>query len=203
LVYVENVVNFEIKGRHKDYCGIFGFPNASFCCHYGLAYGSKEHYPLPFGYGSTSNYIIGDRGGLIDIQGEGVVVSPGIFQHQKVLEDGDYIEELAQIVKEQRWVLLEVSIEDLFYVRQVRRSIKSFLKKQSSTEQRESEILYISTNKMDVYSSVSNHQKKVLVSMSKYKFRRFQKFRSHSGLEHNNDAAIQFDDLKALYPLSR
>ncbi len=70
-----------ITGKHHDYCGLFGMPEATMIVkNSGLEYGSDAPYRLTLTQGSSSNRLMGNDGAIIEIQGSALVARPSILR---------------------------------------------------------------------------------------------------------------------------
>lgn len=90
-----------ISGNHLDLCGIFGMPVGSMSVVDGeLEYGSKTPYELsPLKY-SSSNRLIGDKGVVIDITGDALIVNPPLLKSQRIFMQKTRVEQLTILLNE-------------------------------------------------------------------------------------------------------
>lgn len=66
-----------IRGKHHDYCGLFGMPEATMIVkNGGLEYGSDTPFRLTLTQISSSNRLVGNEGAIVDIQGEALIIHP-------------------------------------------------------------------------------------------------------------------------------
>lgn len=73
-----------IQGKHHDYCGLFGAPQASMLIkNGGLEYGGEEPYALSSQQYSSSNRIIGNHNAIVEITGTALIISPLILYYAR------------------------------------------------------------------------------------------------------------------------
>lgn len=76
LEFVRNKI-VHIRGKHHDYCGFFGMPEATMIVkNGGLEYGDDAPYPLTLTQCSSSNRLIGHQGAIVEITGDALVAHP-------------------------------------------------------------------------------------------------------------------------------
>ncbi len=73
-----------IAGKHHDYCGFFGMPEATMSVkNGGLEYGGEEPYILSSSNFSVSNRLIGNQGAIVEIKGDALIVNPPMLMAQR------------------------------------------------------------------------------------------------------------------------
>jgi thiamine pyrophosphokinase len=73
-----------IAGKHHDYCGLFGMPEAVMLVkNAGLGYGGEKPYVLSSSSFSVSNRLIGDDGAIVEITGDALIVNPPMLMAQR------------------------------------------------------------------------------------------------------------------------
>lgn len=66
-----------IRGKHHDYCGLFGAPHATMSVkNGGLEYGGEESFILSSQQYSSSNRIVGNHNAIVEITGTALIISP-------------------------------------------------------------------------------------------------------------------------------
>lgn len=79
LEFVRNKTVY-IQGKHHEYCGFFGMPEAIMTVkNGGLEYGSDAPYHLTLTQCSSSNRLVGGDGAIVEIQGDALVACPSLI----------------------------------------------------------------------------------------------------------------------------
>jgi thiamine pyrophosphokinase len=100
LQYVSNTTVC-MQGKHHDYCGIFGMPNATMSVKKGkLEYGDVTPYELSFIQHSSSNRIIGDEDAYVEIEGDALIVHPPFFSAQRTFFNKSRPEQLLALLQD-------------------------------------------------------------------------------------------------------
>lgn len=99
-----------IQGRHNDYCGLFGMPDAKMSVkNSGLAYGNETLYSLSFAQFSSSNRLTGDNGAIVEIQGEALIIHPPMLNAQRLFSEMTREKQLLSLLKDEQCITSKMS----------------------------------------------------------------------------------------------
>ena len=100
-----------IKGEIGDYCGILAFPDAQFTST-GLVW-DGDNYQLKSGFSDSISNELKDKEANIKIEGEALVVHPGILQSQRKFSLLNVVEQLKKLAEQENYYLLETTYQEI------------------------------------------------------------------------------------------
>lgn len=153
----------EIKGKIKDYCGVFALPSCEFKSeNNGLEWSSDngEFYKLKLGVFDSSSNSLSKEKAIVTVKGDALIIHPGMLTEQKKFYKLPTINKLEQLLNQERYGLVTCSNNQFSLFKKFKKEQASCLK-----DKNQKSIYYVSHSKEELQQSKDMNQT-VMISMS-------------------------------------